>query len=159
MKQNIRLKVNGKNIDVFSSPDRMLIWVLRSDLELTGTKHSCGEGLCGACTVLVDDEPVLSCQFPIKGAEGKDILTIEGLKENGKLHPIQEAFMQYNALQCGYCTPGMILGALALLKKNPDPSTKDIIDSMEGNLCRCGSYSRIILAIQTAAKTMRGEKA
>jgi aerobic-type carbon monoxide dehydrogenase small subunit (CoxS/CutS family) len=158
MKKNIRFKVNGKTTDVMSSPDRMLIWVLRSDLELTGTKHSCGEGFCGACTVLVDDEPVLSCQFPIAGAEGKEILTIEGLKKNGNLHPMQAAFMQHNALQCGFCTPGMILGALAMLKKNPEPSAEDIIDSMEGNLCRCGSYNRIILAIQTAAKAMRGEK-
>jgi aerobic-type carbon monoxide dehydrogenase small subunit (CoxS/CutS family) len=157
MEKNIRFKLNGKTIDVTSSPDRMLLWVLRSDLELTGTKYSCGEGFCGACTVLVDNEPVLSCQFPLVGVEGKDVLTIEGLKKNGKLHPLQTAFMQHNALQCGYCTPGMILAAYAMLLKNPDPSTRDIVDTMEGNLCRCGSYNRIIQAVQTAARTMRGE--
>ncbi len=145
-------------INVTSSPDRMLLWVLRSDLALTGTKYSCGEGFCGACTVLVDKEPVLSCQFALEEAEGKDVLTIEGLKKNGKLHPLQAAFMQHNALQCGYCTPGMILAAYAMLLKNPDPSTEDIVETMEGNLCRCGSYRRIIQAIQTAARTMRGEK-
>lgn len=158
MEKNIRFKLNGKMINVTSSPDRMLLWVLRSNLELTGTKYSCGEGFCGACTVLVDNEPVLSCQSPLEGVEGKDILTIEGLKKNGKLHPLQAAFMHHNALQCGYCTPGMILRAYAMLMKNPDPSTKDIVETMEGNLCRCGSYNRIIQAIQTAAKTMRGER-
>ena len=136
----------------------MLLWVLRSDLEHTGTKYSCGEGFCGACTVLVDDEPVLSCQFPLKGVEGKDVLTIEGLEKNGKLHPLQAAFMKHNALQCGYCTPGMILRAYAMLMKNPEPSTKDIVETMEGNLCRCGSYNRIIQAIQTASRDMKGER-
>jgi aerobic-type carbon monoxide dehydrogenase small subunit (CoxS/CutS family) len=158
MQKNIQFKLNGKYVNVTSSPDRMLLWVLRSDLELTGTKYSCGEGFCGACTVLVDDEPVLSCQFPLERVKGKDVLTIEGLKKNGKLHPLQAAFMQHNALQCGYCTPGMILGAYAMLVKNPDPSTKDIVDTMEGNLCRCGSYNRIIQAIQTAAREMRGDR-
>ena len=158
MEKNIRFKLNGKAIDVASSPDRMLLWVLRSDLEHTGTKYSCGEGFCGACTVLVDDEPVLSCQFPLKGVEGKDVLTIEGLEKNGKLHPLQAAFMKHNALQCGYCTPGMILRAYAMLMKNPEPSTKDIVETMEGNLCRCGSYNRIIQAIQTASRDMKGER-
>jgi aerobic-type carbon monoxide dehydrogenase small subunit (CoxS/CutS family) len=157
MEKNIRFKLNGNTVNVTSSPDRMLLWILRSDLELTGAKYSCGEGFCGACTVLVNDEPVLSCQFPVQGVERKEVLTIEGLQKNGKLHPLQKAFMQHNALQCGYCTPGMILGAYAMLLKNPQPSTKDIIDSMEGNLCRCGSYNRIIQAIQTTAKVMRGE--
>jgi len=144
-------------MNVTSSPDRMLLWVLRSDLELTGTKYSCGEGFCGACTVLVNNEPVLSCQFPMQGVAGKEVLTIEGLKKNGKLHPLQTAFIQHNALQCGYCTPGMILRAYAMLLKNPAPSAEDIVDTMEGNLCRCGSYNRIIQAIQTAARTMRGD--
>lgn len=157
MEKNIRFKLNGKTVNVTSSADRMLLWVLRSDLELTGTKYSCGEGFCGACTVLVDNDPVLSCQFPLMGVEGKDVLTIEGLQKNGKLNPLQKAFMQHNALQCGYCTPGMILGAYAMLLKKSRPSTKDILDTMEGNLCRCGSYNRIIQAIQTAARTMRGE--
>lgn len=158
MEKNIRFKLNGKILSLTSDPDRMLLWVLRSDLDLTGTKYSCGEGFCGACTVLVNNEPVLSCQFPLQGVVGKEILTIEGLKNNGKLHPLQTAFMQHNALQCGFCTPGMILGAYSMLLKNPEPSTKDIVDTMEGNLCRCGSYNRIIQAIQTAARTMRGDK-
>ncbi len=158
MEKNIRFKLNGNTVNVTSSPDRMLLWILRSDLELTGAKYSCGEGFCGACTVLVNENPVLSCQFLVQGVEGKEVLTIEGLQKNGKLHPLQKAFMQHNALQCGYCTPGMILGAYAMLLKNPQPSTKDIIDSMEGNLCRCGSYNRIIQVIQTTAKVMRGEK-
>jgi aerobic-type carbon monoxide dehydrogenase small subunit (CoxS/CutS family) len=158
MEKNFRFLLNGKTVTVTSSPDRMLLWVLRSDLELTGTKYSCGEGLCGACTVLVDNEPVLSCQFPLKDVEEKEVLTIEALGKNGKLHPLQSAFMKHNALQCGYCTPGMLMGAYALLLKNPEPSTKDIVETMEGNLCRCGSYKRIIQAIQTAAQTMRGER-
>jgi aerobic-type carbon monoxide dehydrogenase small subunit (CoxS/CutS family) len=157
MEKNIRFTLNGKTVNVTSSPDRMLLWVLRSDLELNGTKYGCGEGFCGACTVLVNKDPVLSCQFPFKGVEGKEVLTIEGLKKNGKLHPLQEAFMQHDALQCGYCTPGMIMGAYAMLLKNPEPSAGDIIDGMEGNLCRCGSYNRIIQAIQTAARIIRGE--
>jgi aerobic-type carbon monoxide dehydrogenase small subunit (CoxS/CutS family) len=158
MEKNIRFNLNGKIVNVRTSPDRMLLWVLRSDLEHTGTKYGCGEGFCGSCTVLVEDEPVLSCQFPLEGVEGKRVLTIEGLKKNGKIHPLQAAFLQHNALQCGYCTPGMILTAYAMLLKNPRPSPKDIIDAMEGNLCRCGSYNRIIQAIQTAGKTMRGER-
>jgi len=135
----------------------MLLWILRSDLSFTGTKYSCGEGFCGACTVLVNHEPVLSCQYPIQEVEGKDVLTIEGLQKNGALHPIQEAFLKHNALQCGFCTPGMILGAYSLLKKNPQPTTKDIFTSMEGNLCRCGAYQRIIQAIHTASQMMRGQ--
>jgi aerobic-type carbon monoxide dehydrogenase small subunit (CoxS/CutS family) len=158
MEKNIRFKLNGKTVNLTSSPDRMLLWVLRSDLELTGTKYSCGEGFCGACTVVVNNEPVLSCQYPVQEVAGKEVMTIEGLKKNGKLHPLQTAFMQHNALQCGYCTPGMILEAYAMLLKNPEPSAKDIVDTMEGNLCRCGSYNRIIQAIQTAAKAMRGDR-
>jgi aerobic-type carbon monoxide dehydrogenase small subunit (CoxS/CutS family) len=158
MEKNFRFLLNGKTVTVTSSPNRMLLWVLRSDLELTGTKYSCGEGVCGACTVLVDNEPVPSCQFPLKDVVEKEVLTIEGLGKNGKLHPLQSAFMKHNALQCGYCTPGMLMGAYALLLKNPEPSTQDIVETMEGNLCRCGSYQRIIQAIQTAARTMRGER-
>lgn len=157
MEKNIRFKLNGKTVNVTSSPDRMLLWILRSDLELTGTKYGCGEGLCGACTVLIDKNPVLSCQYPLKEVEGKEVLTIEGLKKNGKLHPLQTAFMQHNALQCGYCTPGMILRTYGMLLKNPEPSSKEILETMEGNLCRCGGYNRIIQAIQAAARTMRGE--
>lgn len=158
MEKTFRFKLNGKTVNVTSSPDRMLLWVLRSDLELTGTKYSCGEGFCGACTVLVDNEPVQSCQFPLKDAEGKEVLTVEGLAKNGELHSLQDAFMQHNALQCGYCTPGMLLRSCAMLLKNPEPSAKDIVETMEGNLCRCGNYTRIIQAVQTAARAMKGER-
>ncbi len=157
MEKTFNFKLNGKMVRLTTSPDRMLLWILRSDLSFTGTKYSCGEGFCGACTVLVDNEPVLSCQYPIQDIEGKEVLTIEGLQKNGNLHPIQEDFLKHNALQCGFCTPGMILGAYSLLKKNPQPSTKDIITSLEGNLCRCGTYQRIIQAIHTASLKMRGQ--
>ena len=158
MEKIFSFKLNGKNVRLTSSPERQLLWILRSDLELTGAKFSCGEGFCGACTVLVNNEAVLSCQYPIKNVNGKEVLTIEGLQKNGNLHPLQEAFIQHNALQCGFCTPGMILGAYSLLLKNPQPSYRDIVEDMEMYLCRCGSYNRIIQAIQTAARTKKGYK-
>ena len=158
MEKTFNFKLNGKTVRVTTSPERMLLWVLRSDLELTGTKYSCGEGFCGACTVLINDEAVLSCQYPVQEVNGKEVTTIEGLQDNGKLHPLQTAFMLHNALQCGFCTPGMILGAHNLLLKNPQPTSKEIVEAMEGHLCRCGSYNRIIEAIQTAAQTMKGQK-
>jgi carbon-monoxide dehydrogenase small subunit len=156
MEKTFRFKLNGKTVRLSSSPERMLLWVLRSDLELTGTKYSCGEGFCGACTVLVNNEAVLSCQYPVQNVIGKEVMTIEGLAKNGNLHPLQTAFMQHNALQCGFCTPGMILGAYSLLLKNPQPSYREIVEAMDGNLCRCSSYNRIIEAIQTTARTMKG---
>jgi len=158
MEKTFRFKLNGKKVRLASSPDRMLLWILRSDLEHTGTKYSCGEGFCGACTVLVNNEAVRSCQYPIQDINGKEVLTIEGLQKNGKLHPLQIAFMQHNGLQCGFCTPGMILGAYGFLLKNPQPSETEIVEDMEGYLCRCGSYNRIIQAIQTAARTMKGQR-
>ena len=156
MEKNISFSLNGKPVRMTADPGRMLLWVLRSDLELTGAKHSCGEGFCGACTVLVGGEAVLSCQYPIQGVEGKEVLTSEGLAENGDLHPLQKAFLKHNALQCGFCTPGMILKAYELLLENPRPSAAEIAVAMEGNLCRCGSYNRIILAVQAAARGMQG---
>lgn len=156
MEKNISFSLNGKPVRMTADPGRMLLWVLRSDLELTGAKHSCGEGFCGACTVLVDGDAVLSCQYPIQGVEGKEVRTIEGLAENGDLHPLQKAFLKHNALQCGFCTPGMILKAYELLLENPRPSAAEIAVAMEGNLCRCGSYNRIILAVQAAARGMQG---
>ena len=156
MKENIGFKLNGKEIRLSVDPDRMLLWILRSDLELKGTKHTCGEGFCGACTVLVDNEPVLSCQYPVREVNGKTILTIEGLQRNGNLHPVQAAFLKHNALQCGFCTPGMILTAYSLLLKNSRPSEEVIVDTLEGNLCRCGCYNRIIQAVQTAGRMMEG---
>jgi aerobic-type carbon monoxide dehydrogenase small subunit (CoxS/CutS family) len=125
--------------------------VLRDELELTGTKYGCGEGQCGACTVLIDGAPVRSCMTRVSAVAGKDITTIEGLEQNGKLHPLQEAFIEADALQCGYCTPGMILSSAALLKKTPQPSEPEIRRALQGNVCRCGTYPRIVLAVQMAA--------
>jgi aerobic-type carbon monoxide dehydrogenase small subunit (CoxS/CutS family) len=157
MQETLEFRLNGKPAQVKADPDRMLLWVLRSDLELTGAKHSCGEGFCGACTVLVDGEAVLSCQYPLAGLEGKEVLTIEGLAGNGDLHPIQSAFLKHNAFQCGTCTPGMILKAYELLLNSPDPSEAEIAEALERNLCRCGSYNRIIAAVQAAARAMGGQ--
>jgi carbon-monoxide dehydrogenase small subunit len=156
MKKIIRFKLNGKPKSLEIDRDRMLLWVLRTDFKLTGTKFGCGEGFCGACTVLVDNEPVRSCQLPVANIDKKEVITIEGLAGNGKLHPLQAAFVEHDALQCGFCTPGMILTAYGLLLKNPNPSRKDIIEGMDENLCRCGAHTRIIQAIQRAAQNMRG---
>ncbi len=131
---------------------RRLLWVLRTDLELTGTKFGCGINYCGACTVLVDKEPVRSCQYPLQYVKGKNVLTIEGLAKNGKLHPIQEAFIEHNAMQCGFCTSGQIMQAYSLLQVNSSPTREEIIDAMENNLCRCGAHVRMVKAIETAAE-------
>lgn len=156
MSKTIRFKLNGQPRSLAVDRKRMLLWVLRTDFGLTGTKSGCGEGFCGACTVLVNNKAVRSCQCPVEDVNGKEILTIEGLAKNGRLHPLQEAFVKHDALQCGYCTPGMILTAYALLLRNPRPTLKEIIEGMDENLCRCGSYQRIIQAIQDAAREMRG---
>jgi carbon-monoxide dehydrogenase small subunit len=156
MKKTIRFKLNGKTKSLEIDRARMLLWVLRTDFKLTGTKFGCGEGFCGACTVLVNNEPVRSCQLPVANIDGKEVITIEGLAANGKLHPLQAAFVEHDALQCGFCTPGMILTAYGLLLKNPSPSRRDIIEAMDDNLCRCGAHTRIIQAIQRAAQNMRG---
>jgi len=158
MIETLRFKLNGKSLELTLDGDRKFLWVLRTDLGLTGTKFGCGEGHCGACTVLMNNEPIRSCQLSAKDVSGQEIITIEGLAKNGNLHPLQKAFMSHDALQCGFCTPGMILSAYGLLLKNPQPSRREIIESMDGNLCRCGSYGRIIQAIQTAAQEMRGVK-
>jgi aerobic-type carbon monoxide dehydrogenase small subunit (CoxS/CutS family) len=152
----IEFKLNHEQIRLSVDSERTLLWVLRSDLGLTGTKYGCGRGACGACTVLVGQEAVHSCTISVIDVKGKDVLTIEGLARNGHLHPIQQAFVAHNALQCGFCTPGMILTAYSLLLANPAPTAANIIESMEDNLCRCGSHQRIVQAIQDAAKTMRG---
>jgi nicotinate dehydrogenase subunit A len=156
MSKTVHFKLNGQPKSLALDRDRMLLWVLRTDFALTGTKYGCGEGFCGACTVLVDGEAVRSCQYPVEDIDGKEIITIEALAGNGNLHPIQEAFVQYDALQCGFCTPGMILNAYSLLLKNPNPTREEIIREMEGNLCRCGAHTRIVQAIQTAARNMSG---
>ena len=156
MKKTIHFKLNGKPKSLTLGRKRVLLWVLRKDFGLTGTKYGCGEGFCGACTVLVNNKPVRSCQFPAEDVDGKEILTIEGLARNGRLHPLQEAFVKNDALQCGYCTPGMILTAYGLLVKNPCPNLEEIREGMNENLCRCGSYQRIIQAIQDAVQEMKG---
>lgn len=159
MKETINFKLNDKPVSLTVDGERMLLWALRSELSLTGTKFGCGEGFCGACTVLVNKKAIRSCQFPVKDVKGKEVITIEGLAKNGNLHPLQKAFIKHDALQCGFCTPGMILNAYSLLFNNPRPTLKEIIQGMEDNLCRCGSYDRIVKAIKTAAKEMnRGGK-
>jgi aerobic-type carbon monoxide dehydrogenase small subunit (CoxS/CutS family) len=156
MIENIKLTLNGKPISLMVDSNRLLLWVLRTDLGLTGTKYGCGESYCGACTVLVNNEAMRSCQLTMQDVLNKKVVTIEGLAKNGDLHPLQKAFMEHDALQCGYCTPGMIMNAYALLLKNPRPSEAQIIAAMDENLCRCGAHTRIIKAIQTAAKEMEG---
>lgn len=155
MDKTIRFKLNGKEVRVESPPERMLLWVLRTDLGYTGTKYGCGEGFCGACTVLVDGKPTLSCQFPLAKAEGKSVLTIESLARGGRLHPLQQAFVDHGALQCGYCTPGMIMAAVTLLQDNPTPSEQEIREGISGNFCRCTGYQHIVNAIQRAANDKR----
>ena len=151
----INFKLNGTPIVLEVNEERPLLWVLRTDLELTGAKYGCGEGLCAACTVLVNQEAVLSCQISVKDVNGAEIVTIEGLARNGNLHPIQQAFVQHDALQCGFCTPGMILKTYSFLSENSRPTQDEIIAAMDDNLCRCGSHSRIVQAVLTAAKRMR----
>lgn len=157
MIKQIQFELNGSPVKLNLETELILLWVLRTEYGLTGTKFGCGLGFCGACTILLDGEPVRSCLIPASDAEGKKVLTIEGLSRNVELHPIQKAFAAHDALQCGYCTPGMIMNACGLLLKNPEPSRKEIIDAMEDNLCRCGTYGRIIKAIQSAASEMKGK--
>jgi aerobic-type carbon monoxide dehydrogenase small subunit (CoxS/CutS family) len=154
MKDKIDFNVNGKPVSLTVDTDRMLLWVLRTELGLTGAKYGCGEGFCGACTVLVDNEAVRSCQYPMKNIRSKSVTTIEGFAANGEFHPLQEAFVRHNAMQCGFCTSGMILEAGSLLNKNRQPSREQIIRGMEDHLCRCGAHVRIIQAIQAAAEEM-----
>jgi aerobic-type carbon monoxide dehydrogenase small subunit (CoxS/CutS family) len=158
MEETIRFSLNGKRTEIKIDPTQTLLWVLRNQLGLTGTKYGCGMGFCGACTVLINKEPVRSCMLPVGDIAGKEIVTIEGLEKKGRLHPLQEAFIEHDALQCGYCTPGMIMTATALLMKNPSPTRQEIVDGLEDNLCRCGTHVRIIEAVQTAAKEMKGGK-
>jgi len=156
MIEKIGFTLNGEPVSLSVDGERMLLWVLRTDLGLTGTKYGCGESYCGACTVLVNHEPRRSCQTAVKDVRGQNVITIEGLAQNNKLHPLQKQFMEHDALQCGFCTPGMIMNAYALLRKNPRPSVKQIIEGMDENLCRCGAHNRIIRAVQAAAKEIKG---
>ena len=152
MPATIKLSVNGEQKTVVTDPDRPLLDVLREDLGLTGTKYGCGEGQCRACTVLLDKRPVTSCLTPAKQASGRKITTIEGLAPNGNLHAVQQAFIEKGAMQCGYCTPGMILTTVALLEKNPHPSQEQVVEWMNGNLCRCCGYPNILAAVSHAAQ-------
>ena len=147
----IRLSVNGKQRSVDTEPERPLLEVLREDLGLTGTKYGCGEGQCGSCTVLLDGKPAVSCVTTVRAAEGRKIVTIEGLAEAGTLHPVQQAFLDEGAVQCGYCTPGMVLQTVALLENHPKPTDAQIVDGLNGNLCRCSDYQRIMAAVRRAA--------
>lgn len=150
MAKNVEIVVNGKARTISAAPGKTLLSVLRDELDLTGTRYGCGEAQCGACTVLLDGEAIRSCVTPVERAIGKSITTIEGLETNGKLHPLQQAFLDADAMQCAYCTSGMILSAAALIKEIPKPSRDEIIKHMNGNICRCGTYERIIKAIQIA---------
>jgi aerobic-type carbon monoxide dehydrogenase small subunit (CoxS/CutS family) len=156
MKEKVHFSLNGKPTTLTVDTDRMLLWVLRTDCGLTGTKYGCGQSQCGACTVLVNNEAVRSCVTPINDVLNKEVVTIEGLASNGTLHPLQKAFIEADALQCGYCTPGMIMNAYSFLRRNPRTAEADIVRQMDGNLCRCGAHTRIVQAIRSAAGEMRG---
>jgi aerobic-type carbon monoxide dehydrogenase small subunit (CoxS/CutS family) len=151
----VRFSVNGTEAHVTTEPDRRLLDVLREDLQLTGTKYGCGEGQCGACLVLLDGKPARSCLLPVEAVSGRSLTTIEGLAPGASLHPVQEAFVEEGALQCGYCTSGMVLAAVALLAKKPEPTDEDIVSGMDGHLCRCNGYVKIVRAIRRAAAAMR----
>lgn len=155
----LELTVNGCIRAVSAHPDRPLLHVLRDELGLTGAKISCGEGACGACTVLLEGRAVRACVTPVGEIGGRPIRTIEGLEQNGALHPLQQAFLDYEAFQCGYCTPGMIMAALALLEATPQPTEAQIVEAMQGNICRCGVYGRIVAAIKRAAEQLAGQGA
>lgn len=155
MKETIQFNLNNEEKLISVDPERTLLWVLRNDLSLTGTKYGCGLGHCGSCTVLIDNKAVRSCMVTADFVKGKKVQTVEGLGTKEKLHPVQQAFLKHDALQCGYCTPGMIITATGLLHENPEPSRAEIIDAMDENLCRCGAHPRIIDAIQTASKAIK----
>lgn len=155
MPRTIDLLVNGGRHPIDVEPDRTLLTVLRDELDLTGTKYGCGEGQCGACTVMIDGLAARSCQTRAAATAGRRITTIEGLESHGRLHPLQEAFLETGAMQCGYCTPGMIVSGVALLNKNASPSDAEIMQAMQGNVCRCGAYPRIVAAVRLAAQKMK----
>lgn len=158
MEETISFQLNGKKTEASIDPSQTLLWVLRNHFGLTGTKFGCGVGFCGSCTVLIDNEPVRSCQLTFGDVSGKKVVTIEGLANKDLLHPVQKAFIEHDAFQCGFCTPGMIMNATGLLIKNPAPSVEEIKEGMENNFCRCGAHTRIIDAVQTASKEMKGGK-
>jgi len=155
MKRELSLVVNGETRIISTYPEKPLLFVLREELGLTGAKPGCGEGVCGFCTVLVDGEPRRSCLLPVASVEGREVTTIEGLAKGGELDPVQRAFIELGAMQCGYCTPGMIMNAVGLLRGHPSPTKSEIEAYMEGNICRCGTYPRILQAVMRAAETFR----
>jgi aerobic-type carbon monoxide dehydrogenase small subunit (CoxS/CutS family) len=157
--KEIELLINGAKRRVAADEERALLSVLREELDLTGTKYGCGEGRCGACTVLLDGQPVRSCRTPVGTVASKQITTVEGLERDGRLHPLQEAFLEFGAMQCGYCIAGMIMSGVGLLEKNPRPTEQEIVRAMGGNVCRCGTYPRIVAAIQRAAANAVSTKA
>ena len=152
----MELRINGEARRLEVDPQRSLLGVLRDELDLTGAKYGCGEGRCGACTVLIDGQPARSCLAKVGNLAGRAITTIEGLGRDGALHPLQQAFLDLGALQCGYCTPGMIMAGVGLLEKNPRPSDGEIVEALDGNVCRCGTYTRILAAIHKAAEVSKG---
>jgi len=156
MLKTIRFRLNGTPTTLETDGDRTLLWVLREDLGLTGTKYGCGEGFCGACTVVVGGSAVRSCSVPVSSVDGAEVITIEGLARDGKLHALQQAFVDHGGFQCGYCTPGMIMNAYAFLRANPKASREAIVKGMEDNICRCGAYQRIIAAIEDVARGKGG---
>jgi carbon-monoxide dehydrogenase small subunit len=153
--KTVQFELNGKSVSVSANEDEPLLWVIRQQLGLTGTKFGCGSGFCGSCTVILNGEAVRSCTLPAIEAAGTKVLTIEGLSSNGNLHPLQEEFVKSDALQCGFCTPGMIMNAYGLLLQNPEPTHEEVVIAMDENLCRCGAHGRIIQAIQNAGKHMK----
>jgi aerobic-type carbon monoxide dehydrogenase small subunit (CoxS/CutS family) len=155
MAKAMEIEVNGKRYAVSYPPDTPLLYVLRDELGLTGTKYGCGEGQCGACTVLIGGAPRRSCQIPVSAAAAKSITTIEGLEKEGKLHPVQQAFLDAGAFQCAYCTSGMVMSSVGLLRTTPNPNEAEIVQFLQGNVCRCGTHPRIIEAVQHAAKMMQ----
>ncbi|MDQ6707065.1 MAG: (2Fe-2S)-binding protein [Acidobacteriota bacterium] len=152
----MELNINGQDHHIETGGERTLLSVLRDELNLTGSKYGCGEGQCGACTVLINGSAARSCMTPVRTAVGKRITTIEGIATKGELHPLQKAFQEADAMQCGYCTPGMIVSGVGLLRKNPDPAVPEIVRALEGNVCRCGTYPKIITAVRMAAAAMKG---
>ena len=151
----LEIEVNAKRYPVHDDPETPLLYVLRDELGLTGSKYGCGEGQCGSCTVLLGGQPRRSCQIPVSAAVGKPVTTIEGLEKDGHLHPVQQAFIDTGAFQCAYCTPGMIMSSVGLLQSNPHPSSAEIAQFLQGNICRCGAHPRIVEAVLQAAKTMQ----
>ena len=156
MEETIRFKLNGKETELVADPNQILLWVLRDHFGLTGTKYGCGIGFCGACTVLIDGEPARSCMMPVSDVEGRSVVTIEGLEKDGELHPVQQAFIDHDALQCGFCTPGMVISAVDFLKRNPEPTREEIREALSGNLCRCTGYQKIVDAVMAAAAVLQG---